>query len=314
MIICAGEAIIDMLPRELAEGGEGFLPMPGGASLNSALAMARLGQDVSLLCPLSTDMFGDQLTSSAAVAGVDFSLSPWVDRPTTLAFVKLTNGSASYQFFDENSALRSFSQDELPEIPAATSAVHFGGIALAVEPCGSTYEEFARRAIGHSVISFDPNIRPHFISDIATYRSRLDRMFDLADIIKISEEDLDWYDPNTSLEAFASHRITQGASLIVTTLGEGGSVAYTLDETITATTAKVDVVDTIGAGDTFIAGLLASLSSQGNLFPDRIGKLSSNDVLAALTLANTAAAISVTRAGANPPTRAEVATFLQQLS
>ncbi len=304
--------MMDMIPDDLKDGGIGYRPVPAGSSLNTAIGLARLGTKASLLSPLSTDMFGDQLTSTAALAGVDFSLSPWVDRPSTLSFAGLQNDPALPQFFDQNSALRTFAIEELPEVPDGARALHVGGLAFAAEPSGTTLEEFTRRAIGGCIISFDPGIRPQCVDNDARYRDRLERMFDLADILSVTEADLDWFDPGASLEGFAHHRLANGASLVITTSKENVYTAYSNLRTVQAVLPQVDVVDTIGARDFFLAGLLASLASQNNLSANRIGKLNESDTRSALTLASTAAAISTTRAGAKPPTKAEIVTFLKQ--
>ena len=180
-----------MVPRQI-EDGETYLPFPGGAIFNTAIALGRLGQPTGFVSGLSTDPFGQQLTDALADAGVDTSLCHRTDLHSTLAFVKLTDGVADYSFFDENSAGRQFSKSDLPDLPSTASAIHFGAISLIPEPCGSAYEELVNRYSQQCVISFDPNIRSPFIKDENSYRARIERLITKIDIMKVSDEDFDW--------------------------------------------------------------------------------------------------------------------------
>ncbi|MCB1492249.1 MAG: carbohydrate kinase, partial [Rhodobiaceae bacterium] len=145
MIVCCGEALIDMLPREIPGEGNGFLPAAGGAVFNTAVALGRLGVPVRFFSGLSDDMFGDILVEALKTSRVDASLSPRSPHPTTLAFVRIVDGNAQYAFFDENSALRLLTEDQLPVLGDNVSTLVFGAISLIPEPCGSTYEALMRR-------------------------------------------------------------------------------------------------------------------------------------------------------------------------
>ena len=140
MIICCGEALVDMLPRHLAEGGEGFKPVSGGAIFNTAIGLGRLGASVGLLAGVSNDMFGQQILAALAESKVATDYVLRVPNPSTLAFVKLVDGQAEYSFMDENSAMRSLEVGMLPALPDSVQALHFGGISIISEPCGSAYE------------------------------------------------------------------------------------------------------------------------------------------------------------------------------
>ncbi|MDJ1016280.1 MAG: carbohydrate kinase, partial [Paracoccaceae bacterium] len=192
MILCAGEALIDMLPRTTEAGEDAFAPYPGGAVFNTAIALGRLGAPVGFFSGLSTDLFGQMLEQSLAASGVESGLAHRSDKPTTLAFVKLTDGQASYAFYDENTAGRMLSAEDLPVLDGNTGAVFFGGISLVVEPCAAAYEALCAREAALRVIMLDPNIRPGFIHDEAAYRARIGRMIGMADIVKVSDEDLAW--------------------------------------------------------------------------------------------------------------------------
>lgn len=301
MIICCGEALIDMLPRELSDGQNSFLPVAGGAIFNTAIALGRLGEPTGFLAGVSTDMFGGQLREvlEASKVSTDYCVS--VDNPTTLAFVKLTNGNAEYTFMDENSATRSLTPAMLPDLPSDTLALHFGAISLIPEPCGSAYEALMKREAGKCVISLDPNIRTSFIADEAGHRARILRMLAMSDIVKVSDEDLVWIYPDMALENAVRKIVELGASIVLLTKGAEGVTAFTADSQFDVASEKVEVVDTIGAGDTFNAGLLSGLKKIGCLNKNALKTIDEEKLTSAIKLANKVAAITVSRAGANPP-------------
>ena len=308
MILCCGEALIDMIPRPTIDGDEGFVPHSGGAVFNTAIALGRLGARVGMVTGLSSDMFGQQLADSLAASHVDTSRVIRSDRPTTLAFVKLTDGHASYSFFDENSAGRMIAEADLPALPDSVTALYFGGISLAVEPCADTYAALLVRGGGDRVVMMDPNIRPGFIKDGGRYRDRLARMLALTDIVKVSDEDLAWLYPEArDIATQLVHLRAAGPAVVVLTRGAEGAMATLADGTeVHVAAPPVTVADTVGAGDTFNGGLLASLSAQGVLSKAQVQALSAEQMQVALTLAAHAAAITVSRDGANPPWAEEV--------
>ena len=299
MILCAGEALIDMLPRETAAGESAFAPHAGGAVFNTAVALGRLGAPVQFFSGLSSDLFGDVLRDQLAASKVDSSPAAVSDRPTTLAFVTLTDGHASYAFYDENTAGRMITPADLPEI--AASAVFVGGISLAVEPCADAYEALAAKATEAAVVMMDPNVRPSFIKDPDHYRARITRMMGHADIVKMSDEDLAWFYPGQDTATAARAVVADGVKLLCITEGSKGVTGYTATHEVFVPANKAKVVDTVGAGDTFNAGLLASLHGAGALTKDRIAALDEDTIRAALAMGAKVAAITVSRAGANPP-------------
>jgi fructokinase len=240
-------------------------------------------------------------------SSVDFSMAPVSDRPSTLAFVKLENGNARYAFFDEGSAGRMLSAAHLPRLPASIKALHFGSFSLASEPCGSAYEALMTRESGHGVIALDPNIRPTLIGDRAAYMARLGRCVALADIVKLSEDDLAWLAPGTSFEALAADWLARGAKLIVLTRGASGASAISANASASVQARPVTVADTVGAGDTVSAALLANFAERGLLTKAKIAALTRDELTAALDFATRAAAIAVSRPGADPPWRRELA-------
>lgn len=295
MILSCGEALIDMLPRETATGEPAFAPYPGGAVFNTAVALGRLGTASGFLSGISTDLFGEMLTASLAASQVDFTLARRSDRPTTLAFVTLVDGQARYAFYDENTAGRMLTPEDLPALPPEVDALFFGGISLVAEPCGSAYEALMLREAANRTVMIDPNIRPGFIRDEAAYRARIGRMLAAADIVKLSDEDLDWL--GESPEAI----LAGGAKLVCITEGAKGVTAHWAGGPSFVAARRVEVVDTVGAGDTFNAGLLAGLSREGVLSKSGLTALTEERLLPALELGVRAAAVTVSRAGANPP-------------
>ncbi|SPF75774.1 Fructokinase [Aliiroseovarius pelagivivens] len=308
MILCCGEALIDMIPEQTVQGPDGYVPRSGGAIFNTAIGLGRLGCRTGLLSGISTDVFGHQLMADLRASNVDTRYVIRSDRPTTLAFVKLSDGQASYTFFDENSAGRMIEARDLPAEIGDVSAMFFGGISLACDPGAETYVQFAVAHARNCVVMVDPNIRPSFIGDEQKFRDRIDRMLRLADIVKVSDEDLNWIIQSTdSLEAKVAQLQKIGPSVVLLTRGSSGAQAWLPDgRSIFVASQKVDVVDTVGAGDTFNAGVLASLSEAGLLTKTAIQTVQENDVAEAIGFGARAAAITVSRAGANPPWRDEL--------
>ncbi|PIB25224.1 hypothetical protein BFP76_01085 [Amylibacter kogurei] len=315
MILCCGEALIDMVPSDV-NGQTSYTPLNGGAVYNTAIALSRLGVNTGFLSGLSTDLFGAQLNRILLHENVDTSYCVRSNQPTTLAFVQLTNGHAQYTFYDENSAGRLLSPRDVPAIPATVQAMFFGGISLCNDPAGNTYEQVCVANAAKKVIMIDPNIRPSFIDDTAQYLNRIDNMISHADIVKLSDEDLDWIataretpvDPMDVIHEF-------GSKIVLITKGSKGSVAHLPSgATVDMHPPAINVVDTIGAGDTFNAGFLSVLHSLGLLTKEKIAKIDANDIHKALDYASKAAAIAVSRSGANPPTKAELEQQFHQIT
>ena len=306
MILCSGEALIDMLPRESVAGERAFAPYAGGAVFNTAIALGKLGVSTGFFSGLSSDLFGDVLTDALSAAQVDSSMAARSSRPTTLAFVTLTNGQASYVFYDENSAGRMLGLEDLPTLSKDVSTLFFGGISLVVEPCALAYEALLMREKEDRVIMIDPNIRQSFISDEAAYRARIARMMAGSDLVKVSDEDLAWLSGHDDLRQGAQDLLSAGSKLVCVTEGAEGVTGFSAEHTVRVPANKVEVVDTVGAGDTFNAGFLAALSDAGALTKEKIANLDETTIQAALALGARAAAVTVSRAGANPPTRTEL--------
>jgi len=303
MILCCGEALIDMIPEPTLSGASGFVPHEGGAVFNTAIALGRLGARTGLLTGLSNDMFGQRLRAALAASRVDTAKVVASDRPTTLAFVQLTDGHASYSFFDENSAGRMLEPADMPVLDDEVTALFFGGISLACEPGAEAYAALLAREGGKRAVMLDPNIRVGFIADQARYRTRLAQMIGRADIIKVSDEDLNWIVTGSdSLRDKALALLAMGPALVIVTRGGQGAIGFLRGGAEVQVPAnKVTVVDTVGAGDTFNAGVLARLSEHGVLDKVSLASLSPGIAEDALSFGARVAAVTVSRAGANPP-------------
>jgi fructokinase len=307
MILCCGEALIDMLPAPVQDGAISFVPHRGGAVYNTAIALGRLGSQVGFLSGVSSDFFGEMLVAGLADSRVDTSHLIRSARPTTLAFVALVEGQAKYVFYDENSAGRMVGEADLPLLGPDVAALHFSCISLVAEPSGSAYEALARREAGRRVIMLDPNIRTGFITDVAAHRARMRRMRSMADIVKLSDEDLAWFGEEGSDEEIARRWLAEGPSIVVITHGARGARAFARNAAAATASLRVEVVDTVGAGDTFNAGMLHHLDRAGLLDRRALGAIGQDDLAAMLHTAARAAAITVSRAGANPPWAHELA-------
>lgn len=309
MILCCGEALIDMLPASTQGGTPAFAAHPGGAVMNTAVALGRLGCRAGMLTGLSRDLFGRQLEAAMVASGVDTSLCARSDRPTTLAFVELRGGQASYTFYDENTALSALTPEQLPSLPDEVGTLFFGGISLCGLSVGTTFARLCAQGAAGRVVMLDPNIRPGFVTDEAAYRARLAEMIAVSDIVKVSCEDLDWlYPDGRSLGEKQRALLEAGPLVVLLTRGARGAHAIARNGTQAEVAAReVEVLDTVGAGDTFNAGVLAAFERMGVLTKSGLGNLSETMLGAALSYGTRAAAITVGRVGADPPWARELA-------
>lgn len=300
MIVVAGEALIDLVPK-----GSGALaalrPALGGGPFNTAVALGRLGSPTAFCSRISYDAFGEALLDRLRDSGVDVSAVQRGPEPTTLAVATLDgNGSAAYSFYVEGTADRLFSAPA--GLPAGTRAVSFGTCSLVLEPGASAYEELLRTAAGQGVFTIlDPNVRPGLIPDADAYRARFRSWLPSVSLLKLSEEDALW------LGGTPREWLAAGPAAVVITHGGDGLTAFTQDGSVYPVPGeKVDVVDTIGAGDTVNAALLHALSVQDALSPAAVADLGHDGWQRLLRFAARAAAVTCSRAGAEPPYAAEL--------
>lgn len=307
MILSCGEALIDMLPRVSTAGEPCFAPYAGGAVFNTAIALGRLGAPSGFFSGVSTDMLGEILAETLTASRVDLRHLARSGRPTTVAFVKLVNGQATYAFYDEGTAGRMLAEADLPILDETVEALFFGGISLVNAPAAGTYEELQIRECGRRVTMIDPNIRPGFIAGREdAYRGRINRMIGRADLVKLSDEDLHWLEGPGDLVALARGILARGPKAVFLTEGARGARAVTAEADRFCAATPVEVADTVGAGDTFNAGVLAALHAAGVLSKPGVAALSAEVLDRALALGTRAAAVTVSRAGANPPWATEL--------
>lgn len=297
MIAVCGEALVDLVP----DGPASYVALPGGSPANTAVALARLGIPTTLLARLSRDASGRLLRAHLLTNGVDLGRAVEADEPSSIALVELDEGgAASYRFLLDGTADWGWTSDELTPLGPDVVAVHAGSLALARVPA---LEEFLRAAA--CTVSIDPNLRPGLVDDLDATRASVDRWVATADLVKASSDDLELLHPGVAPLEVAGRWAESGAGLVVVTLGAGGSLAVVDGEALRVPAAPVAVVDTVAAGDTFTAGLLAALHAEG-LLGGRLTGLSADAVGRALAYASRASAVTCSRAGADPPWASEL--------
>lgn len=300
MIVVAGEALIDLVPQ--GRGAlAGLRPALGGGPFNTAVALGRLGSPTAFVSRASHDAFGEALLDGLRRAGVDVSAVQRGPEPTTLAVATIdSGGSAAYSFYVEGTADRLFTTRAA--LPEGTRAVSFGTCSLALEPGASAYEELMRSAAGQGLFTaLDPNIRAGLIPDADAYRERFRGWLPSVTLLKLSEEDAQW------LGGTPREWLAAGPSAVVVTRGGDGLTVFTADGAEHRVHGeKVDVVDTIGAGDTVNAALLHGLSTLDALSARALAGLGPDTWRRLLGFAARAAAVTCSRAGAEPPYAAEL--------
>ena len=303
MILCCGEALIDMVPSTAVGGSPCFIPKSGGAVFNTAIALGRLGSDVGLLAGVSDDLFGRLLQDELAASKVQSRYLVTRALPSSLAFVELNKGQAQYTFYTENAADPSLVASDVPRDLSAVKAMFFGGISLCTDPTATTLHDLMRTKSDDCLTMIDPNIRTEFVGDEKNYNTRLRDMINHCDILKISDEDLNWLVPEADNSAAQMSILNKnGCRLTFLTKGAKGATAYLGNRQIAhAAAVPSEVVDTIGAGDTFNAAILHVFERHNSLNKTHAAKPEINIVQMALDFAVKAAAITVSRKGANPP-------------
>ncbi|MPY33459.1 carbohydrate kinase [Streptomyces adustus] len=295
MIVVAGEALIDLVPQ--GPGAlAGLTPVPGGGPYNTAVALGRLGSPTAFCSRTSYDAFGEALLDGLRRAGVDVSAVQRGTEPTTLAAATLdASGSAAYSFYVEGTADRLFTAPD--RLPDRTRAVSFGTCSLVLEPGASAYAELLRSSSGQGLFTtLDPNIRPGLIPDADAYRARFRSWLPSVTLLKLSEDDARW------LGGTPGEWLAAGPSAVVITRGGDGLTVFTGDGgEYSVPGEKTEVVDTIGAGDTVNAALLHGLSVQDALSPGALAALGADGWTRLLRFAARAAALTCSRAGAQPP-------------
>ncbi|MGW2051190.1 carbohydrate kinase family protein [Streptomyces sp. NPDC001858] len=300
MIVVAGEALIDLVPQGTSALAV-LQPALGGGPYNTAVALGRLGSPTAFCSRTSLDAFGEALLTRLRESGVDVSAVQRGAEPTTLAVATVDgDGSAAYSFYVDGTADRLFTAPAT--LPAGTRAVSFGTCSLVLEPGASAYEELMRASAAQGLFTaLDPNIRPGLIPDADAYRARFKSWLPSVSLLKLSEEDARW------LGGTPQEWLSAGPSAVVVTHGGAGLSVFTRDGSIHPVPGdEVEVVDTIGAGDTVNAALLHGLALRDALSPTAVESLGADDWTRLLRFAARAAAITCSRAGAEPPYASEV--------
>ena len=292
-----GEVLIDLIPA-----GVDRKPIVGGGPANTAKALSKIGIDTQFIDGVSTDDYGQMAKNELIRAGVKLDYVKYSDKPTCLAIVSLNNsGSASYEFVIENTATFDFTPDWLPNPQSEQpSLLHIGTLATVIEPGASVLFDWAQSVAKVAPIVFDPNIRPAVISDRKQYVIQVERWVAISSAVKVSDEDLKWLYPSLEIEQVVNNWLAKGPSLIVVTYGDKGLVGYRVSEKVIVDAVKVVVADTVGAGDTVGAILVEAIVKDG------LKSLSGVRLEMMLKRAAKAAAITVSRSGANPPTLKEI--------
>lgn len=281
----------------------------GGSPFNVAVGLARLGQPVAFLSGLARDMLGERLARTLRREDVDTRLCPLFDAPTTLGMVELdAAGVPRYAFYGNGAADRLLTTAQLPALDAGFRAIHIGSYATAVEPVASALEALVRRERDRRLIAYDPNIRLNVEPSVARWRERVDTLAGLAHLVKISDEDLHLlYGAGVDEAACAGRWLAAGCRLVVVTRGAKGASAWNARGRADVAAPTVTTVDTVGAGDTFQAAMLAHLAEGDRLAPAALAALDGDALARLLDFAARAAAITCSRRGADMPRRSEIA-------
>lgn len=299
MYLVCGEALFDVFAHGERNDDLQLAARPGGSPFNVAIGLTRLGHRAALFTGLSTDVLGRRLHDLLAREGV--CLDYIIDKPhlTTLVLVALdAAGVPRYSFYGDGCADREIVPADLPTLEDRIRGLHFGSYTLVTEPTASTYFALAEQERGRRLISLDPNVRPTVEPDMRVWRERVARWRRLADIVKVSEEDLELLHPGMALGEIARQWLQAPTQLLVVTRGAAGALGYSAQGCVETPASEVAVVDTVGAGDSFQAALLSQLPDRSSL---QEASASLQRLRQVLGYATRAAAITCGRVGANPP-------------
>jgi len=309
MFMVCGEALMDVFGEDETPHGVRLDARVGGSPFNVAVGLARLGQPAGFLGAISRGFLGQRIRRALVAEGVDLSHAPLVDAPTTLGLVGLDDaGSASYDFYGERGADRLLRPDQLPALGDDVRALHVGSYATVVEPVAGALRQLVEREHARRVIAYDPNLRLNVEPDLERWRATVAWMAAHCHLLKASAEDLALLRPGEDVRAAAADLLALGAPLVVVTLGGGGAAAFTRRVAVAVHAKPVAVVDTVGAGDTFQAAMLAWLAEHGLLSIAGLRDLDATRLTAMLEFAGAAAAVTCTRRGADMPRRSELRT------
>jgi fructokinase len=302
MFVVVGEALVDLVGQR---GDRTFSAHPGGSPANVALGLARLGVAVTLKTRLGRDAFGEMILARLEASGVRVDGGADEDAKTSLAIAALAAGIASYDFRID------WDVEELAPLPVETRCLHTGSLATVLPPGKANVVDLVEREHkrGRVTVSYDPNIRPELLGDAVRVRPDIERLVALSDVVKASDDDVRWLYPGRRDEDVAQSWLASGPALVVVTRGGSGLYAVSAGQELRRGAVPIDLVDTVGAGDSFTAGLLDGLHRAGLVGGARREALAAIDEATLGSVVDAAAliaAITCSRPGADPPTRAEV--------
>lgn len=310
MILTCGDALFDVFANpSFSSSGIALDARVGGSPLNVAVALSRLGQSTGFLAKVSTDPFGRRLIAYLEAESIDTGLIVRTIAPTTLAIVALDDkGVPTYSFYTSGTADRSLEPSELPaRLPDAVRVIHIGSYTTALEPTAASLEALVKRERARRFISYDPNIRPSIVPEREVWRARVAALTAQAHLVKASVEDIQFLYPGADVDGVLADWLAKGVGLAVATMGEVGALAVTRHGVAARVRAPaVQVIDTVGAGDTFQAALLTWLAEHGRLSSDGLATLTAGELEGLLTFAARAAGITCSRRGADMPRRRDL--------
>jgi fructokinase len=314
MLLSCGDALIDFLPVRSVDGRDALVPVAGGSCLNIAVGMARLGAPTGFVGGISTDLFGRMIADHASASQVELRYATRSEYQTTLAFVRTVGGEPQYAFYDEATASRNwiYRRGAIPfdEI----EAIHVGSTTLADEQGAVQALAMVEDAGGSVTISFDPNCRPNLVKHRDRYVDCMNAFAAIADIVRMSDVDFEFLYGGSDYAGRAKSIIEAGASLVVVTRGIKGAQAWHKQAgAVEVQAPTVDVVDTIGAGDSFQAALLFALRAIGRIGTQALARMNSEELARVLSFASSCAAFTCGRAGADPPRHSDVGAALSRL-
>jgi fructokinase len=302
VIVIGGEALVD-----LVDDDGSLRPVAGGGPFNTAIAFGRLDVPVGFLGAISRDAYGQMLAQQLVDAGVDTSLVKWSDAPTPRAVVhRQDDGKHEFTFNLRATSLVDLSPQQVPALPRDAWGVHVGTLALALDPPAAAYEALVDREARNRQIILDPNVRPQIFGEVAGYRRRFERLAQVADLVKLSDDDAAWIYPGRPVEDVLQLILGFGPRVVAVTKGANGAVAGSGNDFVDVPGIRVSVVDTVGAGDSFGAAFIAALVDDKAFGPEPTRAADEPVLARAVSYAVAASAITCTRTGAVPPSRKEI--------
>jgi fructokinase len=309
MLLSCGDALIDFLPVKTADGRDAFMPVVGGSCLNVAIGIGRLGAPAGFVGGISTDLFGAMVADHAAASNVELRYATRSAEPTKLAFVHTVDGEPNYTFYDEGTVSRSWTYrpNSLPF--AEIDAIHFGSTTLVDGKVSAETMRLVEEARGSTTLSFDPNCRPRLVRDKFKYVERMNQFARRADIVRLSDSDFAFLYGGYAYATRAEALFAADTSLFVITRGVRGAQAWHKQAgAIEVESPPVEIVDTIGAGDSFQAALLFALRAMGRIAAKSLAEMTADQLHCAVAFATKCAATTCGRRGADPPHLSEIGT------